>query len=196
MAVRHQHGVDLRQRVERNTGIVVPLRPGKAERRGAHRPHRIDQDVEARGLDQPARMADKRQPDLGAGHARRRRVGMRARRPVRPGRAVPAATKLPAQHLAQGFRRRTIGIEEGQAVEMIGGGAVIGFHAGHPDRRRARGQAEAGKYCKNAAAGDGHRRDHRGRAKGIRRYMACVGRGWNCGRSDFVAIDPRNLPSS
>ncbi len=30
MAVRHQHDIDRRQRVERDAGIVVPLRPGPA----------------------------------------------------------------------------------------------------------------------------------------------------------------------
>jgi hypothetical protein len=32
MAVRHQHDVDLWQRVEGNAGIVVPVRPGERYR--------------------------------------------------------------------------------------------------------------------------------------------------------------------
>ena len=32
-------------------------------------------------------------------------------------------------------------------------------------------------------------RDHKGSANGIRRYMACAGPAWNCGKPDFVAID-------
>jgi hypothetical protein len=58
--------------------------------------------------------------------------------------------------------RRAIGIEEMQAVEMVGERAVIGFHAGDPDRRHACGHTEAGKTCENAAAGDGHVAGSRG----------------------------------
>ena len=41
-----------------------------------------------------------------------------------------------------------------QAVEMIGDGAVIGFHAGHPDRRHADRNRGSGEDSKNMAAGD------------------------------------------
>src|SRR5882724_1773101 len=71
-------------------------------------------------------MADKRQPHLLTLDACGRRVGMRARRPIRPDRAFAAASELPAQHLPQRFRRRAVWIEEMRAVEMIGDGAGIG----------------------------------------------------------------------
>jgi hypothetical protein len=43
-----------------------------------------------------------------------------------------------------------------QAVEMIGNGAVIGFHAGNPDRWHADRHGGAGEQSKNFAAGDWH----------------------------------------
>ena len=127
MAVRHQRDIDRRQRVERNAGIVATLRSGPADRRGARRPHRIDQDVQPGGLDQPAGVADKRQSHLLAADARRRRVGVRARRPLRPGLPLPAGAELPAQHFAKRFRRHAIGIEKMRAVEMVGHRPGIGF---------------------------------------------------------------------
>ena len=48
VAMRDQHDVDRRQRVEGDAGIVDALRPGEAHRRDALRPDRIDQDVAAR----------------------------------------------------------------------------------------------------------------------------------------------------
>lgn len=156
VAVRHQHDIDPGQFIECDAGIVVPLRPGEAERRGPHRPDRIEQDVEARGLDQPAGMADKAEPHLVAFDAGRRRIGMGARRPFRPDRALPAAPELPAQHFTKRFRRRAVRIEEVQAVEMIGHGAVVGFHGSHPDRGHADCGGGSGQGCKKAAAGDQH----------------------------------------
>lgn len=47
------------QRLEGDAGLVDALRPGERKRRGALRPHRIHQDVEAGGLDQPAHTAMK-----------------------------------------------------------------------------------------------------------------------------------------
>src|SRR5438552_2642306 len=79
-------------------------------------------------------MADKGQPRLVAVNPRGRRVGMQARRPIRPDRAFAAAPELPAQHLRERFRRHAVGIVEAHAVEMIGDGtgialgAAIDFH--------------------------------------------------------------------
>src|SRR6266851_9623166 len=72
-------------------------------------------------------MADKGQPYLVAVNPRRRRVGMRARRPVRPGRAFPATSELPTQDLRKRFRRHAVGIVEARTVEMIGDGTGIGL---------------------------------------------------------------------
>src|SRR4030081_1666384 len=89
VAARNQRDVDRRERGKRDAGVVVTLRSGPAERRGARRPYWIDQNVESGGLDQPAGVADKRQPHLVAGDPRRRRVGGGARRPIRPGLPPP-----------------------------------------------------------------------------------------------------------
>ncbi len=108
MAMRHQHDVDRRQRVERNAGIVVTLRSGPAERRGPLRPHRIDQDVQPRCLDQPAGVTDERQPHLVAG---RRAAAACRRKGSAPSRARPAAagrcrTASAAPHPAISAARR------------------------------------------------------------------------------------------
>jgi len=47
MSVRHQHDVDFGQCLECDAGIVVSFRPGEGKRRGALRPHGIDQDIQA-----------------------------------------------------------------------------------------------------------------------------------------------------
>src|SRR3984957_17865683 len=83
-------------------------------------------------------MTDERQPHFVAAYAWRRRIGMGARHPIRPGLPLTAATELPAQHFAERFRRRAIGIEEMRAVEMIGRRPGIGFHAVNPDGRQSR----------------------------------------------------------
>ena len=184
MAVRHQHDVDLRQRVEGDAGIVVPLRPGKRHRRGPHRPHGIDENVEVRGLDQPGDVADERQPHLAAGNPRRRRIAVGVRHPIRPARALAVGAELPAQHFAERSRRHSVGIEEAGSVEMIGDGAVIGFHIANPDRRHADGRSRPGEHSKKMAAGDGHAGSRRReRAKGMGRYMACAVALWNLQRN-------------
>src|SRR5881396_2912208 len=120
MTVRYQHDVDRRQRLERNARVVATLRPGPAHRRRPRRPHRIDQDVQSGRLDQPAGVADKRQSYLVATDPRWRRVGMLARHPHWPGLSLPARAELPTQHFTERFWRRTVGIEEAHAVEMVG----------------------------------------------------------------------------
>jgi hypothetical protein len=101
MAVRHQHRIDRRQGVERDAGVVDPLRPGEADRRGALRPYRIEQQVEPCGLDEEARMADKADPDRGAADPGGRVVRKRARRPFRP--FLAASGGHPAQHVEGPF---------------------------------------------------------------------------------------------
>src|SRR5256885_44545 len=118
MTVRYQRDVDRRQRLERNARVVATLRPGPAHRRGPRRPHRIDQDVQSGGLDQPTGVADERQSYLVAADARRWRIGMLSRHPHGPGLPLPGRTELPAQHFTERFRRRAVGIEEAHAVEM------------------------------------------------------------------------------
>lgn len=85
-------------------------------------------------------------------------IDMGAGDPVRPGLTLPAAAELPAQDLAERSWRRPVGIEEVQAVEMIGDGTVIGFHTGHPNGRNADQRAGPGQHSEQAAAGDAHGR--------------------------------------
>src|ERR1700746_1696210 len=139
--------------MECDAGIVVPLGTGKGKRRDARRPDRIDGDVEPRGLDQPARVADEGQSHLSAADTRRRLVGKWAWRPFRPGCALPAAAELPARKVADGFRGHAVGIEKALAVEMIGGRAGIGLHAGPPDGGHTDRHAQSGKETKEAATG-------------------------------------------
>ena len=97
------------------------------------RPDGIDQDVEACGLDQPARMADEGEPHLAAIDARRRRVGMGARRPFRPDRALPAAGRTASAAPAPSdFGGDAVGI-----VEIAGR---------RNDRRRGRNRSSCGTY--------------------------------------------------
>ena len=75
MSVRHQYRIDRRQFIERDAGIVDAPGSGEADRRGTFGPDRIDQQVEAGGLDQPARMTDIGKPYLAVLDPRRRRIG-------------------------------------------------------------------------------------------------------------------------
>jgi hypothetical protein len=156
MTVRDQHDVDRRQRLERNARVVAALRPGPAHRRRTPRPHRIDQNVQSGGLDQPAGVADIRQSRLVAPDARRRRVGMRARRPFGPDLPLPAWAELPAQHISERFGRRAVGIEETHAVEMIGYRSGIGFHSVNPGGRQADDCGRACQHSENTTAGNVH----------------------------------------
>ena len=156
MTVRDQRDIDRRQRLERNSRVVAALRSGPPHRRGARRPHRIDQNIQSGRLDQPAGVADIRQSHLVAPDPRRRRVGMRARRPFGPGMPLPARAELPAQQFTERFRRRAVGIEKPRAVEMIGHRSGIGFHSVNPDRRHADDCGRSCQHSKNTTAGNGH----------------------------------------
>ena len=130
MAVRHQHDVDRRQRVERNAGIVVTLRAGptRTARRAPTTPDRPGCSARRSGS---ASWRDRRTTTAPCRrHARRRRIGIRARRPFGPRLPLPAAAELPAQHFPQRFRRRAVGIEKMRAVEMIGRPARHRFSCG------------------------------------------------------------------
>jgi hypothetical protein len=58
MAMRYQHGVDRRQVGKGDTRIVDTLRPETEERRGAGRPDRVQQHVQAGRLDEETGVAD------------------------------------------------------------------------------------------------------------------------------------------
>src|SRR5450631_1957500 len=77
-------------------------------------------------------MPDEGQPHPAAVDPRGRCVGMRTWYPFRPGLALAARAELPAQHVAQRFRRHAVGIEEARTIEMIGRRSGIGLGAaGH-----------------------------------------------------------------
>ena len=144
VAVRDQYDVDLRQGVEVDAGIVVPLRSRKGKGRDAFRPDGIDQDVEAGRLDQPARVPDKRQPRLVALNACRRRVGEGTWLPFRPRHTAPLLRRIASAGLREGFRRHAVRIEENTAIEMVRDRFISGtMHRGDWQQKglvRARGK--------------------------------------------------------
>src|ERR1700691_6113981 len=94
MAMRHQHDVDRRQVRECDARVVDALWPDKAERGCTLRPYRIEQNVESRGLDQPAGMADIADAPNRAFDMRRRPVSIERRRPCRPLRSAAAPVAI------------------------------------------------------------------------------------------------------
>jgi hypothetical protein len=84
MRMRDQDDIDRRQVRKGDAGIVHPFRPDPPKGRGAHRPDRIEQNVEACDLEEKARMPDIGNPAGGAVDPRRRPVGMGRSRPGRP----------------------------------------------------------------------------------------------------------------
>ena len=151
VAMRDQHDVDRRQGVERDAGIVHPDRPEKADRRDASRPHRIDQDVQPRGLQQPARMAHIGEAPFRPLDARGRRVAVRARRGSRPFGLL--APHVPAHQRREALRRRRVRIEEARAVEMVRHRAVIVARRGGAQAEHACDRRDGGETGKQAAAG-------------------------------------------
>ena len=135
VGVRHQHDVDRRQVGEGDAGIVDPFRPDVAERRRALRPDRVEQDIETGGLDQPTGVADIGDAAGRTFDARRRTVGKRRRRPVRPfclGAAQPALQE-PAQADRAGSAAVPLAVEKALTVEMIGDRAVVIARHSEPD---------------------------------------------------------------
>src|SRR5580692_3881843 len=120
MGVRYQHDVDRRQVGKGDARIVDSLWADVAERRGAFRPYGVDEDVETGGLDQPTGVADIGDAACRAFDARRRAIGKRRWRPIRPlcpGAAQPALQE-PAQEITPAARRCRLAVEEALTVEM------------------------------------------------------------------------------
>src|ERR1700730_8823459 len=133
VAVRHQHDIDRRQVCKDDTWIVDPFRPDKAERRRARRPHRVEQHIQTRGLNEPAGMADIGNAPVRAVDACRRTIGVRRWCPGRPLRlgAAPVTIDEPTQQIASASRLRAARVEEPRAIKMIGDRAfVIARHWG------------------------------------------------------------------
>ncbi len=163
VAVRHQHGVDCGQRLECDPGIVDPLRSGKAHRRGALRPYRIAQEVDARGLYEKRRMADESDPDRVSFDPGRRVVREGARHPFRP--LLAAARPLPAQDVDDAPRRRAMGIAKTGAVEVVGHRSFV--VAGEQRAGKARAEQDrrgTGDPCEQVATRWRHNVLHSGLA--------------------------------
>src|SRR5215468_1172772 len=105
--VRHQHDIDRRQIRKGDTWIVDPFGPHKAERRYALRPYRVEQNIEARSLDQQAGMADIGNAQGGAFDACRGTIGVWRRCPNWPLRfgGTPPTIYVPTQQIAPASRR-------------------------------------------------------------------------------------------
>src|ERR1700733_2245372 len=86
VAVRYQNDINRRQVRKCDTWIIDALWPDEAEWGNPLRPYRVEQDVESRGLDEPARVADIANAPHRAFDARRRTVGKGRRCPRRPPR--------------------------------------------------------------------------------------------------------------
>ena len=127
VSVRHQDRVDRRQIGKGDARIIDPLGADKAERRCALRPHRVDQNVEAGRLDEPARVPDIGQAPGRAFDAVGRTISIRRRRPCRPFRlgAAPVTIDQPTQQIALVPRRHAAAIVKTLAVEVIGDRTVI-----------------------------------------------------------------------
>ena len=157
MAMRHQHRVDRRQRVECDARIVHPFRPDESKRRGALRPQRVGQNVHARRLQQNRRVPDERDTPLGTRNPCRRLVGIRARCPCRP--FGLAAAGVPAQQVGSAVGRRAVRIEKPRAVEVIRYRAVVVARrrGANAESAKSRGR-DGGESSEHAAAGDFHMR--------------------------------------
>ena len=137
----------------------------------------------SRGLDQPADVADKRQPHLVA--ARRAAAACRcagsAPNPASSARcrSVPNCQRSTSP---SDFGGTPSGSKKCRAVEMVGDGAVIGFHLliqidGTPTAAAA--PASTPKTRRRVVGmGD---QEGRERTNGIGRYMACPARLGTCG---------------
>ena len=90
MIVADEDEVDPRQVLEADAGRAHPARADEGERRGALRPDRIGEDVEALGLDEHGGMADPGDQHLVARDAARRH-GRPDRHLLGPGGALAAA---------------------------------------------------------------------------------------------------------
>jgi hypothetical protein len=136
--MRYQHGIDLGQGLESDTGVVSPPGASPGKGRSAHRPHGIDKNIQPAGLDQPAGVANEGKPGLLARNPGWGRVSVRAWYPSGPLRAFAVATELPAKQFPKRFRRHAVRIKELAAVEMIGHWSGIASDArGHFPTRLA-----------------------------------------------------------
>src|SRR5262249_34124633 len=90
----------------------------------ALRPHRVDENIEAGGLDQEAGMTDKGDAQACAVDPRRRPVCIRTRRVPRPGDAS-ATRGPPADQFGEAFWWHPVRVDEPGTVEMIGNCAFV-----------------------------------------------------------------------
>src|SRR5436305_12503961 len=123
MRMRDEHRVERRQIIERDAGVIDPLRAGPRRRAGAFRPDGVDQDVDALRLDEHRRMADEGDAQRRSFRALRRHVAD-AGKLLRPGRTRTAA-ELPFEEIEAAALGRVAGKEKPCSVEVIGDRAAI-----------------------------------------------------------------------
>ena len=138
-------------------GSLCRFGPAKRHRRGPHRPDGIDQDVEARRSGSASWHGRR----TTAAPCRRRRAAAAYRHAgSAPSPASSRACRSPPNcqrsTSPSDFGGAPSGSKKCSAVEMVGDRAVIGFHAGDPERRHTDGRGGAGEQSKDAAAGDRH----------------------------------------
>ena len=135
MVVRDEDRVQRRQGAERNRGGDVAPRPDAAPGSRAPRPDRVEQQIDALGLDEKAGMADEADAQLMAVNAFGRMIVHDGRKVFRPRHALSRLAR-PARDVAQVLVLRPAGRKEAQAVEMIGRRTGIIGIAGHRRYRR------------------------------------------------------------
>ncbi len=123
MIVADEDDIDLRQILEPHARRTHPLRAGEGEGRGAVRPDRVGEDVDALRLHQHGGMADPGDPQLLAFDAARRH-SLPNRDALRPSR--PLGTEHPVDvALRIGAILREARVEEALSVIMAARGATM-----------------------------------------------------------------------
>ena len=156
VAMRDQHDVDRRQRVERDARIVDALRPERSSpaRRAATTPDRSG----CSALRSAAASWRGRQRRCAIPAHRRAPAAGRCRGSA-PIRAIlPVAVRdTSAAAIGEALRRRAVRVEEAHAVEMVRDRAVVVARRGGAQAENAGDCAERGKSGEQAAAGEeGH----------------------------------------
>ena len=111
VAMGDERHIDRRQRIKGDSGIVDALRSRESHRRGTLGPDRINEDVQAAGLEQQACVSYERDaPVARIIHPLRRLVGKGTRIALGPRHALPG--ELPANEVGEALGSGTVGIKE------------------------------------------------------------------------------------
>src|SRR5262249_41782574 len=144
-----------RQRLERDARIVDTPRAGKAQRRDALGPDRVEQEIEPGGLQEQARMPNEGDAPGVVVDLSGRTIVVGARPSLGPKR--PRSGQPPADQIEDAARLRSLGIEEPRAIEMIRHRTiVVARHCTPPEESEERGGGEGAQRSNDAAARSGH----------------------------------------